>query len=598
MKSVFLINQAKTPHYRVPVYNHLGAYLASQGYALTVVSDGIQDGCRVEVKFAHRDIPLSFSSLARLIWEDKPDAVIFWVGLRYLYLFPILLLVKALGKKAIYWGHGSDWAKKSYRILQTAANNLQYTLCDALVLYAEHQKKHLSRRWDRKTFIANNTLCFDEEQPPSLPPRVVLDRYHIKTRKNIICMGRMQRRKRLEDLYAAFQLLNRRDIGLILVGPDTDGILDELQGEAIYKLGPIYGEERLELLAAADLFCLPRAVGLGIVDAFHCGVPLVTEEGDETPEIMYLKNGVNGFIIPKGDVCQLAEKLALLLDDPALRARFSDAAKAEINTNGHIDRMCKGFADALHFVFEPPPNSAFRTLKRAGAAGQEAVRRTREIGWRGILRRVSAKLSEQWRNRSAPAKCADAFDSTYGTDTAKTVGIWALDIPRCKLEHAHRYETIDPEQIASDIEVIPISHQNFVFIDFGCGKGRALMQASRLPFKEIIGVELSATLSAVANRNLALFHDESQKCHKIRSVCMDVIDFPLPEENILLYLFNPFDGQVMEGVVAKMEDFVRRTSRSVYVLYHHPAYKGAWEKSKVFEPVMHRDCLAIYRSRT
>lgn len=597
MKKVFLINQEKTPHYRVPVYNHLGTYLEKQGYALTVVSNGIQDGCRYEVKFAHRDTPLSFSSLARLIWDDKPDAVIFWVGLRYLYLFPILLLVKALGKKAIYWGHGSDWAKKGYRILQTAANNVQYTLCDALVLYAEHQKKHLSRRFDNKTFIANNTLCFDDDKLPSLPPCATLERYHIKTRKNIICMGRMQRRKRLEDLYEAFKLLNRRDIGLILVGPDTDGILDDMQGENIYKLGPIYGEERLDLLSSADLFCLPRAVGLGIVDAFYCGVPLVTEEGDETPEIMYLKNGVNGFIIPRGDVRQLAEKLALLLDDTALRTLFSSAAKAEINTNGHIDRMCKGFADALHFVFEPPSNSALRTLKRAGAAGQEAVRRTREIGFRGILRRVAAKITEQWRNRSAPTKCADAFDSAYGTDTAKIVGVWALDIPRCKLEHAHRYETIEPEQIASDIEAINISHQDFVFIDFGCGKGRTLMLASRLPFKEIIGVELSAGLSAVANRNLGVFHDDLQKCHKIRSVCMDAIDFQLPEENILLYLFNPFDGHVMEGVVSKMEAFIRRSSKNAYVLYHHPAYQSVWDKSKIFEQVMLKDCLAIYRSR-
>lgn len=238
-----------------------------------------------------------------------------------------------------------------------------------------------------------------------------------------------------------------------------------------------------------------------------------------------------------------------------------------------------------------------QTLKMAGAAGQEVARRTREIGLRGILRHVAAKITQHWRNRTAPEGCADAFDSTYGTDTAKAVGVWALDIPQGKLEHAHRYETIDPKQIASDIEAIPIAHQDFVFIDFGCGKGRALMLASRLPFKEIIGVELSAGLSAVATRNLALFQDDSQRCHKIRSVCMDVIDFQLPEENILLYLFNPFDGHVMEGVVSKMEDFIRRSSKTAYILYHHPAYKSVWEKSTVFEQVMTKDCLAIYRSR-
>lgn len=357
MKNVFLINQDKTPHYRVPIYNHLSAYLEKQGYALTVVSEGTEEGCAHPVEFAHKDIPLSFPSLARLILEHKPDAVIFWVGLPHLYLFPILFLVKLLGKKAIYWGHGSDWAQRSIlrRQLQTYANNLQYALCDALILYAEHQKKHLSCRWDRKIFVANNTLCFDGHSKPPSHPIATLERYHIETRKNIICMGRMQRRKRLEDLFAAFKLLDRKDIGLILVGPDTDGILGDVQGPNIYKLGPIYGDERVDLLSAADVFCLPRAVGLGIVDAFHCGLPLVTEEGDETPEIMYLKHGVNGFIVPSGDVPQLAEKLALILNDDTLRNRFSCAAKEEISTNGHIDRMCHGFSEALRFAFLKQP---------------------------------------------------------------------------------------------------------------------------------------------------------------------------------------------------------------------------------------------------
>ena len=65
---------------------------------------------------------------------------------------------------------------------------------------------------------------------------------------------------------------------------------------------------------------------------------------------MYLKNGINGFIVPKGNVKELAAKLQLLLEDDELRERFSREAKREIMTNGHIDIMCKGFSDALRFV--------------------------------------------------------------------------------------------------------------------------------------------------------------------------------------------------------------------------------------------------------
>src|SRR5262249_22881003 len=134
---------------------------------------------------------------------------------------------------------------------------------------------------------------------PGLPPgnkHKVLREFGIGTPKNIICMGRFQKRKRVDQLVAAMKLINRPDIGLILVGPDTEGVLGNVEGQNIYKLGPLYDDRRFDLLSAADVYCLPGAVGLSIVDAFYCGLPLVTEEGDESAEIAYLKHGENGFL--------------------------------------------------------------------------------------------------------------------------------------------------------------------------------------------------------------------------------------------------------------------------------------------------------------
>jgi glycosyltransferase involved in cell wall biosynthesis len=178
----------------------------------------------------------------------------------------------------------------------------------------------------------------------------VLAEYGIGTKKNIICMGRMQKRKRVDVLVKALSLMNRPDIGLILVGPDTEGILDRIKGDNIYKLGSIYGDKKFDLLSASDVYCLPGAVGLSIIDAFHCGLPIVTEDGDESAEIMYLKNGVNGFVVPRGNIVEMAKKIELLLDNDSLRRQFSNAAKQEIKENGNIDKMCAGFRDALLYA--------------------------------------------------------------------------------------------------------------------------------------------------------------------------------------------------------------------------------------------------------
>jgi glycosyltransferase involved in cell wall biosynthesis len=182
----------------------------------------------------------------------------------------------------------------------------------------------------------------------------ILSRYGIKTKKNIICVGRIQKRKRIEHLVDAFICMNRPDIGLILVGPDIDGVLDKIYGDNIYKLGPIYGKEKFDLLSSADVYCLPGAVGLSIIDTFHCGLPFVTEDGDESAEIIYLKDGVNGFVVPKGDIQVMSQKLQFLLYNDEIRQKFSDGAKRIIVETGSIDMMCAGFRDALFYATGKP----------------------------------------------------------------------------------------------------------------------------------------------------------------------------------------------------------------------------------------------------
>jgi glycosyltransferase involved in cell wall biosynthesis len=351
MIRVLLINQEKIPHYRIPIYGYLTSYLERYGFELIVAAEGIELGNPHPVQFQCAKIPLSYLSLTRFISKKQIDVIIFWVNLKHLYLFPTCLTAKIiLRKKIIYWGHGRDLLDREARF-KNWAYAVQQALSDAIILYAEHLKKYIPKKFHKKTFVANNTLFMDY---PGLPAGVtkenVLAEYGIKTKKNIICMGRMQRRKRLEILVSALDQLNRPDIGLILVGPDPEEVLNEIKDDKIYKLGPIYGEKKFDLLSSSDVYCLPGAVGLSIVDAFYCGLPIVTEAGEESPEIMYLKDGVNGFIVPRGNIQEIARKLLFLLDDNLLRERFSQAAKEEIKENGNIEKLCAGFRDALFYA--------------------------------------------------------------------------------------------------------------------------------------------------------------------------------------------------------------------------------------------------------
>jgi SAM-dependent methyltransferase len=237
-------------------------------------------------------------------------------------------------------------------------------------------------------------------------------------------------------------------------------------------------------------------------------------------------------------------------------------------------------------------------IKRTEALGLEFTRKIVEIGIRGTLKHIAFKLTQIFRDvwRSS-VSCSDEFDTRYGTDTAKIVGVWALDIPHNKLEHAIRYETLAPDVFSESLGQLQISHQEFIFIDLGSGKGRALLLASRLPFKEIIGVELSSRLDAIAAQNIRLFKDDTQKCRNIKTICKDAMDYHFPDENVVLYLYNPFDEQVMQSVLAKVEEFILRNSREVFVLYHHPLHANVWNQSRCLQMVKNNDKCLVYAAK-
>jgi glycosyltransferase involved in cell wall biosynthesis len=162
----------------------------------------------------------------------------------------------------------------------------------------------------------------------------------------------MQRRKRIHHLIEAFERLECDDCGLILVGPDDEGCLTGVAHRHIYRMGAMYGTALYDLLSASDVYCLPGHVGLSIVDAMHFGLPFVTEDVDHAPEIMYLKDGVNGYIVPADDVRALADHLARLLTDDALRQRMSAAAKDTILREASLEKMFSGFVAALDHVLK------------------------------------------------------------------------------------------------------------------------------------------------------------------------------------------------------------------------------------------------------
>ncbi|GAA1013546.1 hypothetical protein Aple_087630 [Acrocarpospora pleiomorpha] len=109
-----------------------------------------------------------------------------------------------------------------------------------------------------------------------------------------------------------------------------------------------------------------------------------------------------------------------------------------------------------------------------------------------------------------------------------------------------------------------------VFLDLGSGKARMVLEAAaRFPFRKVIGVELSPELTEVARANLKStrlpVHPD-----RVDLVQSDVLDYEIPDDVTVVFLNNPFRGEIFAAAVTKLLASVDRRPRPVKVIYFNP----------------------------
>jgi SAM-dependent methyltransferase len=182
-------------------------------------------------------------------------------------------------------------------------------------------------------------------------------------------------------------------------------------------------------------------------------------------------------------------------------------------------------------------------------------------------------------------KIDSLYDFRHGTETGGRFLADKLDLSSQDKSRTTGYEATSPYLFTTIMKQLPISHEEFVFIDIGSGKGRVLFLASRYPFRRIIGVEFSEKLHATAEDNLARYLSRHQKCTEIDLVYADVSEYALPDINMVLYLFNPFDQITMNKVMENVRKIAADAKRKIYLIYCNNKHSSIIEKSGLFPDV-------------
>jgi glycosyltransferase involved in cell wall biosynthesis len=297
------------------------------------------------------------------------DAIVVGHEVKYFVSIVLLLWFRLLGKPALFWGFGTGqdfwdekrggFGKRMTRLINRAKAGLT-GLASGYLAYTASGAAMVVRAGmspDRVT-VLNNTIDLDAEIAGH-KRALGLDRTELRREYGIApdatvftFVGRLLAGKKVEDLIRVGRKLRLEipniNIEMLIIGdgPERERLEAEAQGESWCRfLGAVHDVDNLSrIFRVTDALTIPGYVGLAVNRAFAHGVPLITiRSAWHSPEIDYVKDGVNGLILETTD---FQDGLARFAADPDLRRRLRDGALATRETLD-LGRMVAAFDGAV-----------------------------------------------------------------------------------------------------------------------------------------------------------------------------------------------------------------------------------------------------------
>jgi SAM-dependent methyltransferase len=169
------------------------------------------------------------------------------------------------------------------------------------------------------------------------------------------------------------------------------------------------------------------------------------------------------------------------------------------------------------------------------------------------------------------------FDRDHHATTQAILFLSQLDDNRASEAYAHATH-YEPVPIPAFRALLSHLTQDVIrtstFVDVGSGMGRAVLLASEYAFKQIVGIELSPALHAVACTNLAEATGLKCGCRDVRLRRGDARRFRYPKGDLVVFLFNPFDECAMRATLERILSS-RAPDDRVILAFHTPVHHEA-----------------------
>ncbi len=314
--------------------------------------------------------PVAILSLLRQLGTTPIDVVCV-NSLKECYWVPPLLKLVRPKLKVIFYLHGEEVNDSAHppRIDRLAQKQMRQA--DEVVAVSNFTRERALRCGvapDRVTVIHNgvDTARFF----PGLPDNAIRARFHLDSKKVLLCLARLDERKGQDMLLDAMPAILQAvpSAVLLLVGGGSESERQRLQtraaalgiGDAALFAGTATDAEVVAYYRTADLYIMPNRTtdggdtegfGLVFLEAGACGKPVIGGRAGGVPDAIL--DGKTGLLVDGRSSTEIAEACIALLTDDTLAARLG-ANGLEHSRNNSWERQSQRFLELSRTIAALP----------------------------------------------------------------------------------------------------------------------------------------------------------------------------------------------------------------------------------------------------
>lgn len=345
---VLLITES-IPSYRKPIYEELANTETIELSIIHTNKGDMRKGSNYDVMFYEKltSSPIVILKNFRNDIVKQFDVVIAMFNPRWINLVGLVFYCNNKKIPLVLWGHGYGKSK----LIQLLRNYL-INKSTALLLYHEGSRKEFINNGilAEKVYAVNNTIRINNT---SFNKNIKRDRF--------LFVGRIQKRKRIEDALYAFEraiVSSKMEVYFDIVGEGE--LLTELKNlsaqlnikDRVIFHGDIRDENRLKDLFQKSLaYVSPGDVGLGVLHSFAYGVPVITSKNAwHGPEFKNINE--SNSIVYDGSISNLTKEMVqLTLNKEQSYTLGAQAFDLYINHRTST-KMVSGFIDVINYAIK------------------------------------------------------------------------------------------------------------------------------------------------------------------------------------------------------------------------------------------------------